>query len=125
MRPSKASTKIANDAIVLHESKWAVYNRKVVEWWTKLKAWVAGAPARKMRAILYNRRVQRMKVAQGSAAGWSEFKRLVWAMTIDMSRVMRSRVLRRMMMGVSVTVAEELEAVMRRTNWRQRERATV
>ena len=113
--------KIANDAIVLHESKWAVYNMRMVEWWTKLKEWVAGAPARKMRAVLYNQRVQRMKVAQGSAAGWSEFRRVVWAMTVSMDSVMRSRVYRRMMSGVGKSMEEKLEEKVRQQRVRERQ----
>jgi hypothetical protein len=37
MRPSKASTKIASGALVLHQSKWAVYNRRQNVWWSELK----------------------------------------------------------------------------------------
>ena len=90
MRPSKASTKIANGAVVLHQSKWAVFNRRQGVWWSELRKWISGAPARRLRARLYNRRVQRMKVVQGGAAGWSEFRVMVWAMTVSMDRVMRS-----------------------------------
>ena len=35
-----------------------------------------------------------MKVVQGGAAGWSEFRVMVWAMTVSMDRVMRSSVLK-------------------------------
>ena len=52
MRPSKASTKIANGALVLQQSRWAVYNRRVNVWWSKLKKWIGGA---------YNRRVKQME----------------------------------------------------------------
>ena len=34
---------------------------------------------------------------------------MVWAMTVSMDRVMRSSVLKRMMVGVRVTIEERLE----------------
>ena len=113
VRPSKASTKIANGALVLHQSKWAVDNRRQSVWWSELKECVNGAPARRLRARLYNRRVQRMKVVQGGTAGWSEFRVMVWAMTVSMGSVRRSRVLKRMMCGVRVIIDEKLEEVVK------------
>ena len=50
-----------------------------------------------------------MKVVQGGAAGWSEFRMTVWAMTVSIVRVRLSRVLKRMMLGVSVMMEERLE----------------
>ena len=61
VRPSKASTKIASGALVLHQSKWAVYNRRQNVWWSKLKKWIGGVPARWLRARLHNRRVRRKR----------------------------------------------------------------
>ena len=109
LRPSKANTKIANGAMVLHQSKWAVYNRRMSVWWSELKKWIGGAPVKKLRARLCNHRVQRMKVVQGGAVGWSESRMTVWAMTVSIVRVRLSRVLKRMMIGVGVMMEERLK----------------
>ena len=121
LRPSKASTKIANGAVVLHQSKWAVFNRRQGVWWSELRKWISGAPARRLRARLYNRRVQRMKVVQGGAAGWSEFRVMVWAMTVSMDRVMRSSVLRRMMASVRFKIEGRLEEEVRQQKAREQQ----
>ena len=44
---------------MLHQSKWAVYNRRQNVWWSKLKKWIGGVPARRLRARLHNRRVKK------------------------------------------------------------------
>ena len=106
---------------MLHKSRWAAYNRKMGEWWREFGEWVRKAPARKLRAILYNRRVQRTKVAQGSAKGWSEFKRMVWAMTIDMGSVRRSKVYRRLLLDVNGVVSERLAERARQQRWREQQ----
>jgi hypothetical protein len=62
-----------------------------------------------------------MKVVQGGAAGWSEFRVMVWAMTVSMDSVMRSRVFKRMMLDVSVTIEEKLEERVRQQRAREQQ----
>ena len=76
---------------------------------------MGGAPARELRARLYNRRVQQMKVMQGGAAGWLESRVVVWAMDVSIGKVVRNRVYKRMMLGVGVGI----EVVLRRS-WGRR-----
>ena len=86
-----------------------------------MRKWMNGAPARRLRARLYNRRVQRMKVVQGGAAGWSEFRVMVWAMTVSMDGVMRSSVRKRMMFGVRVTIEGKPEKKVKQQRAREQQ----
>ena len=62
-----------------------------------------------------------MKVVQGGSAGWSEFRRMMWAMTVNMDNVMRSRVYRRMMRGVGKSMEEKLEEKVRQQRAREQQ----
>ena len=62
-----------------------------------------------------------MKVVQGGAAGWSEFRVMVWAMTVSKDRVMRSSVLRRMMSSVRFKIEGRLEEEVRQQKAREQQ----
>ena len=62
-----------------------------------------------------------MKKVQGGAAGWSLFRRMVWAMTVSSDSVGRSRVYRRMMLEVGESIEEELEGKARQKRAREQQ----